>query len=151
MDNIDIKILSCLRENARMNASDIGAHINMSVSSVIERIKKLEIAGIIKQYTIVLDPKQIGKDVFAFISVSLEHPKFNDSFSTSVQKIEQITECHYITGDFDFFLKVVAGSTQELANILNEIKSIIGVSLTRTLVVFSTIKNNVCVPPDARF
>lgn len=148
MDNIDIKILRYLRENARMNASDIGERISMSVSAVIERIKKLEVAGIIKQYTIVLDPKQIGKDVLAFISVSLEHPKFNDSFSNSVHKIEQITECHYITGDFDFFLKVVAGSTQELTNILNEIKSVNGVSLTRTLVVLSTMKNNISVLPD---
>jgi Lrp/AsnC family leucine-responsive transcriptional regulator len=148
MDIVDIKILKCLKENARINASEIGERINMSVSAVIERIKKLETAGIIQQYTVVLDAKKIGKDVLAFISVSLEHPKFNDSFSESVLGIEQIIECHYITGDFDFLLKVIAGSTQELTNILHEIKSINGVSLTKTLVVLSTIKSRFSVLPE---
>lgn len=149
MDNVDYKILNCLRKNARMNASVIGEKINMSVSAVIERIKKLEASGIIKQYTIVLDQKLIGKDITAYISVSLEHPKYNEGFSSSVQDNPQISECHYITGDFDYLLKVITCSTQELTNVLNTIKCIKGVSLTRTLIVLSTTKNEYCVLPDS--
>ena len=74
MDRIDIRILNCLKKNSRENASVIGEKVNMSVSAVIERIRKLENAGIIRQYTVVLDPKQIGKDLSALISVGIEHP-----------------------------------------------------------------------------
>ena len=148
MDHLDIKILDCLRSNARMSASVIGEHVNLSVSAVIERIKKMENQGIIKQYTVVLDAKLIGKNLAAFISVSLEHPKYNVGFIESVQKDSHITECHYITGDFDFLLKVMTDSTQSLEGILNLIKSIKGVSLTKTIVVFSTLKREISVLPD---
>lgn len=140
MDNTDAKILGCLRENARMNASSIGERINMSVSAVIERIKKLEASGVIKQYTVILDAKAVGKDTLAFISVSLEHPKFNEGFIERVNNLNEVTECHYIIGDFDFMLKVITSSTQTLERVLHEIKSIKGVSLTKTLVALSTTK-----------
>lgn len=148
MDHLDIKILDCLRSNARLSASVIGERVSLSVSAVIERIKKMEHQGIIKQYTVVLDAKLIGKNLAAFISVSLEHPKYNAGFIESVQKNSQITECHYITGDFDFLLKVMTDSTQSLEGILNLIKSIKGVSLTKTIVVFSTLKREVSVLPE---
>ena len=148
MDSIDVKILGCLKENARQNASAIGEYVNMSVSAVIERIKKLENSGVIQQYTLLLDTKKIGKDISAFISVSLEHPKFTEGFIENVKQNPQVTECHYITGDFDFLLKVITGSTQELEAVLNEIKCIHGVSLTKTLVVLSTMKNEHSVLPD---
>ncbi|MEA4888555.1 MAG: Lrp/AsnC family transcriptional regulator [Clostridiaceae bacterium] len=148
MDQVDIKILDCLRANARMSASVIGEHVNLSVSAVIERIKKLENQGIIKQYTVVLDSKLIGKDIAAFISISLEHPKYNAGFIESVKNNGQITECHYITGDSDFILKVITDSTQSLEGILNLIKSIKGVSQTKTLVVLSTLKRDVSVLPN---
>lgn len=148
MDSIDIKILQCLKENSRMSASVIGSRVSMSVSAVIERIKKLETSGIIDQYTIVLDPKQIGRDMKAFVSVSLEHPKYNDGFIEYVKNSEDITECHYITGDFDFMLKVITRSTYTFERLLNEIKSVPGVSLTKTLVVLSSLKNDCTVLPQ---
>ena len=148
MDSIDIKILSQLKENARVSASEIGEKVNMSVSAVIERIKKMESSGIIKQYTLVLDSKLINQDVSAFISISLDHPKYNESFISSVIEHKQIVECHYITGDSDFLLKVVIDSTGSLEKVLNDIKSIRGVSMTRTLVVLSTVKNEYTVLPD---
>ena len=73
MDKIDYEILSCLKENARENATNIGAKINLSTSAVIERIKKFEASGLIKQYTIVLDQQTLGGELMAFISVRLEH------------------------------------------------------------------------------
>lgn len=148
MDNIDVQILGCLQENARMNASMIGERINMSVSAVIERIKKLEGAGIIRQYTIVLDNRQIGLDLCVYISLGMEHPKYNEKFMESVSKMEEVVECQYITGDFDFLLKVITYSTQTLERILNDLKSIPGVSLTRTSIVLSTVKNGFSALPQ---
>jgi Lrp/AsnC family leucine-responsive transcriptional regulator len=145
MDNIDIKIINSLRNNSRVNASDIAEKVNLSVSAVIERIKKLESSGIIKQYTVVLDTNKLGKDVMALISVSIEHPKFNETFVESVMQNPQIVECHYIAGDFDFLLKVITESTQTLEKILNDIKCVNGVSKTKTMIVLSTIKNDLSI------
>ncbi|NLB36531.1 MAG: Lrp/AsnC family transcriptional regulator [Clostridiales bacterium] len=145
MDKVDIQILDCLKKNSRENASVIGNKINMSVSAVIERIKKLEKNGIIKQYSIILDSKMMGMDVLAFIWVGMEHPKYNNDFMNFVKHHNRIVECHYITGDFDYLLKVNTDTTQSLEIILNEIKSVGGVSLTRTLVVLSTVKEDFSV------
>lgn len=149
MDDIDKKILRCLRENARMSASAVSQRVSLSVSAVIERIKKMEASGVIRQYTTLLDPACMGRDVCAYISVSLEHPKHNEAFSQCVRENKNIDECHYVTGDFDFLIKVATDSTRSLESVLGEIKSIRGVSLTRTLVVLSTVKQDVPGIPDA--
>lgn len=147
MDSLDYKILCCLKENARENATNIGAKINLSTSAVIERIKKLEASGLIKQYTTIINQNVSGRELTAFISVRLEHPKFNETFCDVINQQEEIVECHYIAGDFDFILKVVTSSAQTLEERLNFIKSLNGVSLTRTSVVLSTNKHDVCLLP----
>lgn len=150
MDKIDYEILSCLKENARENATNIGAKINLSTSAVIERIKKFEASGLIKQYTIVLDQHTLGGDLMAFISVRLEHPKYYENFVELINSHNSIAECYYIAGDFDFIIKIITKNAQSLEDILNYIKSIEGVSLTRTSVVLSTNKNEVCMLPEIK-
>ena len=148
MDITDYEILTCLKENARENATNIGAKINLSTSAVIERIKKFEASGLIKQYTIVLDQHTLGGDLMAFISVRLEHPKYYENFVELINSHNSIAECYYIAGDFDFIIKIITKNAQSLEDILNYIKSIEGVSLTRTSVVLSTNKNEVCMLPE---
>ena len=147
MDEIDVKILKCLRANARENASVISDKVNMSVSAVIERIRKLENSGLIQKHTTILNSAKAGKDVNAFLSVSLEHPKYIDRFHAFVKENREILECHYITGDFDYMARISAGSTEELTGVLNDIKEIPGVSLTRTYVVLDNIKQGTSVLP----
>ena len=151
MDMIDYKILMCLKENARENATNIGAKINLSTSAVIERIKKLESTGLIEQYTTIINQGMLGRETMAFIYVSLEHPKYNKEFISMVNENPMIAECHYIAGDFDFILKVVTNTGKMLEDVLNYIKAIAGVSLTRTTVVLSTSKCDVCLLPDVNF
>ncbi|MBR6826254.1 MAG: Lrp/AsnC family transcriptional regulator [Oscillospiraceae bacterium] len=147
MDNIDIHILRCLTEDARMNASQISAVVNLSVSAVIERMKKLENSGLIRGYTAIIDERMAGYDVQAMISVRLEHPKYNSSFAKQMREHSCVMECFYITGDFDYIARVSAGSTEELTKVLNDIKQIPGVSLTRTYVVLDNIKQGAAVIP----
>ena len=148
MDKTDYEILACLKENARENATNIGAKINLSTSAVIERIKKFEASGLIKQYTIVINQQAVGGELMAFISVRLEHPKYYENFVELINSHNSIAECYYIAGDFDFIVKVITKTAQTLEDILNYIKSIDGVSLTRTSVVLSTNKSDVCLLPD---
>ena len=150
MDRIDVKILHCLTEDARMNASQIGTRVNLSVSAVIERMKKLEASGLIKGYTAVIDERLAGYDVHALISVRLEHPKYNQSFSQQMCRHSAVMECYYITGDFDYMARVSVGSTEELTKVLNDIKQIPGVSLTRTYVVLENIKQGTPVFPRVK-
>lgn len=148
MDSIDYQILECLKENSRENATNIGAKINLSTSAVIERIKKLEHSGLIERYTTIINQHALGRDLMAFIYVSLEHPKYNEGFIAKIQENDFIAECHYIAGDFDFILKVVTKTGKTLEKILNFVKSVSGVSLTRTSVVLSTNKCEVCLLPE---
>lgn len=142
MDAIDVKIIECLKSNSRENASVIGGKVNMSVSAVIERIKKLEAYGIIKQYTVVLDVAKLGMDLTAFIFVSTEHPKFNVMLSDFAAKHPQIIEIHRIIGDFDFLIKVCVSGNKGLQQLIDEIKSVSGVSALKSVVVSSTEKEN---------
>ena len=145
MDALDYKILAFLKENSRVNATTIGSQINLSTSAVIERIKKLESAGILKQYTILVDQKLLGRELTAFVYVRLDHPKYYENFVEVVNSNDSVAECHYIAGDFDFILKVITKADHTLEDVLNGIKSIKGVSLTRTSVVLSTNKYDICL------
>lgn len=148
MDKVDRAILTCLKNNARMKASDIGKAINLSVSAVIERIKKLEANGTIEKYTVCLNQKQIGNDVVAIIEIKLEHPKYYDAFTTTITRENSVQECLYLTGEFDFMLKVVAGSSENLEEIHRKIKKISGVQSTKTYFVLKTIKNEMSIIPE---
>ena len=147
MDHIDIKILRYLTKDARMNASQISQKVNLSISAVIERMKKMEASGLIKGYTAVIDEKLAGFNVQAMISIRLEHPKFNLEFNRQMCNHECVMECFYITGDFDYIARVGVASTEELTKVLHDIKQIPGVSLTRTYVVLDNIKQNTSVIP----
>lgn len=142
MDSIDVKIIECLKSNARENASVIGSKINMSVSAVIERIKKLEANGIIRQYTLVLSNQKLGLEVCAYLNVSTENPKFNPAFEDFVKRHPHIIECHYIAGDFEYLLKVMTVNSKSLEKMLNEIKAFSGVRSVKTMVVLSDVKEN---------
>jgi len=150
MDKIDVNILRCLTEDARMNASQIGTRVNLSVSAVIERMKKLESSGLIRRYTAVIDERLAGYDTQALISVRLEHPKYNQSFTQQMRALSAVMECFYITGDFDYMARVCVSSTEELTTVLNHIKQLPGVSLTRTYVVLESTKQGGSVFPQIK-
>ena len=143
MDQIDAKILQCLTKDARMNASQISRQVNLSLSAVLERMKKMELSGVIKGYTAVIDERKAGINVQAMISIRLEHPKYNQEFNRQMCSHENVMECFYITGDFDYIARVSTGSTEELTKVLNDIKEIPGVSLTRTYVVLENVKQHI--------
>lgn len=147
MDNIDIQILKLLRQNARMTVSEISGLINLSVPAVSERIKKLESSGVIEKYATILNPGRFRKELTAIMFITLERPKFTEKFVEFVQGEEEILECHYLAGDFDYALKIITENTGTLEQLLNRIKSAQGVIKTRTIVVLSTVKNNHSVVP----
>ncbi len=148
MDKIDLKILNCLKGNARLAASAISEEINLSVSAVIERIRKLEASGVIKGYTIDIDQEKIGNKMVALMEVSLKHPDYYDEFVGIVNADSHIVSCFYQTGEFDFVLHIVTDSTDGLEKVYKEIKGFEGVSKTETHFVLKTIKYEHSVLPE---
>lgn len=148
MDDIDIKILRVLQKNARASLSDIGQKVNLSVSAVGERVKKLEAGGAISRYVAIIDGSSFHKELTAFMFISLEKPSFAKGFLQFVQRENDILECHYLTGNYDYVLKIVTNSPFTLEKLLNKIKSVPGIVNTYTNVVLATCKNNESVFPE---
>ena len=148
MDNIDLQILGILKDNARMKASAIASIVNLSVSAVTERIRKLEASGVIEKYTLMVNQKKIGNDVSAVIEVAIEHPRYIDSFISLVEAIPNIISCYCVTGDYDFILKVIIDSSEGLEQIYRIVKGFEGVKETKTYVILKNIKSEITLLPD---
>ncbi|HOP12071.1 MAG TPA: Lrp/AsnC family transcriptional regulator [Oscillospiraceae bacterium] len=148
MDGIDFAILRVLRKQARASLSEIGQKVNLSVSAVGERIKKLEASGVISRYVAIIDGSSFHKELTAFMFVSLENPSYIESFLKFIDGENDILECHYIAGNYDYVLKIVTNNPSTLEKLLNKIKGVSGVIKTYTNVVLATCKNNESVYPE---
>ncbi|MFL0194755.1 Lrp/AsnC family transcriptional regulator [Clostridium sp. WILCCON 0269] len=148
MDNIDIKMLKLLQQNSRISVSEMSSKINLSIPAVSDRLKKLDASGLIEKYTIIINNKKFNKDIMVIMFVSLENPTFIDKFIEIIKNQNEIIECHYLAGDFDYALKIITENTETLEKVLNKIKCISGVQKTKTIVTLSTIKNNYSIVPD---
>lgn len=147
MDITDIKIIELLQANSRISISEISKNVNMSLSAVSERLKKLEGSDIIQQYTVILNPSYLGKELAVIMNINLERPENTNDFLSFVKSEDEILECHYITGEYDYSLKIITRNTYTLEKIMNKIKSIPGIKKTQTNVILSSVKNKYSVSP----
>lgn len=137
-DEIDRGILSILQDNCRVSLAKIGEQVGLSAPSVIERVKKLEDAGVIEGYHALLNARKLGLDVTAFIGVSINHPKLITRFEREIESVDDVLECHHVTGAYTLLLKVKTQNTSSLEQLISEIRSHEGVERTETMVVLST-------------
>ncbi|MBI4523780.1 MAG: Lrp/AsnC family transcriptional regulator [Deltaproteobacteria bacterium] len=142
MDSVDLKILSILQSHGRSHLAEIAKEVDLSSPAVMERVKKLESRGVIKGYQAVLDAKKLGKDITAFVGVSVAHQRHTDTFAAHVVSQPDVLECHHVTGEESFILKVKTASTDSLEKLLGEIRSLEGVTRTVTKIVLSTAKES---------
>ena len=142
LDQTDLKILRNLQSQGRSRLADIAEEVELSAPAVMERVKKLEARGVIKGYAALLDGKKLGKDITAFIGVSIGHQLAIDRFAAQMLHYPDVLECHHVTGDESFILKVKTGNTGLLEKLLGEIRSVEGVTRTVTKVVLSTAKES---------
>jgi Lrp/AsnC family leucine-responsive transcriptional regulator len=131
-----------LQVQGRARLADIAEQVDLSAPAVMERVKKLEAGGVIKGYTAILDGKTVGKDITAFIGVSIGNQRDLDRFAAQMLHHADVLECHHVTGDESFILKVKARNTAALEKLLGEIRSLEGVTRTITKVVLSTAKES---------
>jgi Lrp/AsnC family leucine-responsive transcriptional regulator len=140
LDDIDQKILEIIQGQGRMRRNDLADRVGLSLPSVSERLRKLEEAGIITGYFAKLNHKLLGKDVAAFVLVTVDSSKHYNSFVEHVEAAEDILECHAITGEGTHLLKIRSDNTTALEKLLGKIQSWTGVTKTTTSIVLSSTK-----------
>lgn len=149
LDQIDRKILDILQKNAKITNAQLSKEIGLSPAPTLERVKKLEQTGVIKSYHARLDPTKVGMGVSTFVHVSLKgHNKQNiNVFLDAINSIDEIIECHHITGTGDFILKVIAKDISSYQNLmLEKVSEISVVDNMQSMVILSTFKDSKSMP-----
>jgi len=146
IDEIDRQLLDELQSDCKRSLKEIGAAVGLSAPSVMERVRKLENAGIIKGYHALLDARTLGLDISAFIGVSISDPELLSAFENWVDSVAQVLECHHVTGGFTLVLKVKTANTEALEQLISRIRSMDGVAGTETMVVLSTHTERAEIP-----
>ncbi|MEP0822062.1 MAG: Lrp/AsnC family transcriptional regulator [Ignavibacterium sp.] len=140
MDEIDLKILEILQKEGRTRRNDLAERIHLSLPAASERLRKLEESGTITGYFAKLDHKKLGKDITAFITVTVDSSRHFGAFLEHAASVDEILECHAMTGEGTHILKIRTENTASLEKLLARIQSWQGVVKTTTSVVLSTAK-----------
>lgn len=148
-DDIDRALLRILQGNGRISNADLARQVSLSPPAVHARVRRLEEQGLIRRYVAVLNREAAGFDMLCLISVSLERHqrKDIDRLRNVVQDMPEVLECHHVTGEFDFLLKVVVRNRQELERfVVDRLSSLAGIAHIRTSLVLSEIKATTALP-----
>lgn len=139
LDDIDLRILAALQEDCRTPLTRLGERVGLSAPSVLERIKKLEAARVVTGYHAALDARRLGLDVTAFIGVLASSADLIERFEECITEMDEVLECHHVTGAYTLLLKVKTADTSSLERLISRIRALDGVSRTETSVVLSTL------------
>jgi Lrp/AsnC family transcriptional regulator, leucine-responsive regulatory protein len=134
----DARILDVLQRDGRRPYAEIGAEVGMSGPSAHERVKKLEARGVITGYAAVVDPRSLGYDILAFSWITQAPGTISNDLTAAFASIPEIEECHHISGEADYLIKVRARDTRDLERVLRRVQSTKDVFQTETDVVFSS-------------
>jgi Lrp/AsnC family transcriptional regulator, leucine-responsive regulatory protein len=147
VDEIDVKILGLLQENARITQADIAKSVGLAPSAVLERMRKLEAKGAVLDYVARVDPRLVNRALLAFVAVrSTEHGPDMPS-ANQLAEIPEVLEVHHVAGDDCYLLKVRARDAEHLGQLLrNEISQVRGVTSTRTTIVLESVKESARIP-----
>lgn len=145
LDETDIKILEILQKQGRTRRNDLAEKVNLSLPAASERLRKLEEANIISGYYAKLDYQRLGKDVAAFILVTVDSSKHYTAFVEHVATVDDILECHAITGEGTHLLKVRTENTASLEKLLAKIQSWVSVVKTTSSIVLSSPKETTAI------
>lgn len=125
---------------------ELATEVGLSQPAVAERMRKLEGAGVITGYAALVDQRKLGRVITAFVGVSIDHPKHNARFARAMLELPSVLECHHVTGDYSYLLKVKTEDTADLDRLISEeIRVIPGVTRTHTIVVMSSVKESTVV------
>ncbi|MBP1839307.1 Lrp/AsnC ligand binding domain-containing protein [Formosa algae] len=135
IDGIDKEILRALMEDARTPILEIARGVGISGAAIHQRLRKLEKSGLISGSKFTINPKILGYTTMAFIGIYLDKAMSNPEAVKQLKKIPEVIECHYTTGNWSIFIKILCRDNEHLMQLLNkDIQSIVGVSRTETFI-----------------
>lgn len=149
LDTIDRKILSELQQAGRESASHIAERIDVSIPTVTERIRKLQDGGIIQGFQAVLDPKAVGLDVGAIITIISDSSQHYKEVTAEATGTPEVTQCFSTTGNGSHTLLINTKNSKTLEDLLRKVQSWPGVIRTETQIILSSYKSGMVIPiPD---
>jgi DNA-binding Lrp family transcriptional regulator len=149
LDTLDRRLLTYLQDDARATSADLARRLHLSGPGLQKRLRKLEERGVIRQYSTIVSREAVGLDLLCFVHVTLAHhrPQSIKRFPGRVQVMPEVLECHFLTGEFDYLLKVVVANHDELERFLFEkLMKVDGVDRTRTSIVVKEVKASTRLP-----
>ena len=149
MDKTDIKILNLLQKNARLTFKEIADKINLTQTPVFDRIKRLENNGVISKYVTILDRKKVGTSLTVFNQVTMikQTLEISQKFDEAIAKLPEVVECHFVSGGFDYLLKIIVPDMDTYHKFHQlKLSTIPGVSLINSYFVMSEVKNTTEIP-----
>lgn len=149
LDEVDLQILQLLQHDGRITNADLAKAVNLSPPSVLQRVRQLEKAGLIRGYHAILDHDRLGLRITAMtmITLALHQDLAIERFRRAVQDLPEVLECHHVSGDFDFLLKIVVRDMRAYEQFIREkLSRIKGVGQIRTSFVLGTAKLTTEIP-----
>ena len=149
IDDYDRAILEALQQEGRIANAELARRLNLSPPAIHARLRRLEETGLIARYAALLDREKLGFDLLCFINVSLQrHTREHvDVFRDRIRGLPNVLECHHVTGEYDYLLKVVVRNRKELEHLLmEELTPIPGVAHIHTSLVLNEIKAATALP-----
>lgn len=135
IDNVDLKILSLLAEDAKMPYTEVAKKVFVSGGTVHVRMRKMEEMGIVRGTTLNMDYSKMGYDITAFLGIYLEKSSLYDGVIKYLEKIPEIVKIHYTTGNYNIFVKMHCKDTRHLKDVLHDkIQTIEGIERTETII-----------------
>ena len=132
---IDKKILRALMQDARTPILEIARGVGISGAAIHQRLRKLEKSGLLAGSKFIVNPKILGYTTMAFVGVYLDKAVSNPEAVKQLKRIPEVIECHYTTGNWSIFIKILSKDNEHLMHVLNtQIQSITGVSRTETFI-----------------
>ena len=134
LDSLDIKILQLLANNARKPFLEIARACDVSGAAIHQRVQKLTSMGVIQGSELLINPSSVGYDTCAYIGFFLKDPSQFNHVVEELKKIPEVVECHFTTGQYDMFIKLVARNNDHLLHIIHEKLQHLGLSRTESLI-----------------
>ncbi|WP_298899422.1 Lrp/AsnC family transcriptional regulator [uncultured Psychroserpens sp.] len=148
LDAIDKKLLHFLQEDSKQTNKELSNKLNLSVTAVYERIKKLEREGVISKYVTLIDKKVVDKGFVTFCSIKLlQHTKnYVVDFEKEVTKLDEVLECYHISGDYDYLLKVLVADMDEFREFMvKKLTSISHIGSTHSAFMINEVKHTTAI------
>ena len=152
LDAMDRQVLRLLQENGRMTNAELARRVKLSAPGLQKRLRKLEETQVIDRYVTLINRQALGLDFLCFLQVTLSpHPQSDwiGHFCERMEGLPEVLECHHLTGELEYLLKVVVASHQHLETFLfEEVTQIPGVDRIRTSIVINEVKASTALPLD---